>query len=70
MSAGPDGSVAIAKGLAIPEGFALGEEDWKVLAFINGFDCDSIWECYVKCPWGSVCVCEWDGQRWRFPHER
>ena len=43
MSAGPDGSIAIGKGLAIPEGFALGEEDWKALAFMDGFDCDSIW---------------------------
>ncbi|MDE2973999.1 MAG: hypothetical protein OXU64_04625 [Gemmatimonadota bacterium] len=65
VSAGPDGSVAIGKGLAIPEGFALGEEDWKALAFMDGFDCTSIWACYVKCPWGSVCVCEWDGQRWQ-----
>ncbi len=65
VSAGPDGSVAIGKGLAIPEGFALGEEDRKALAFMDGFDCTSIWACYVKCPWGSVCVCEWDGQRWQ-----
>ena len=65
VSAGPDGSIAIGRGLAIPEGFALGEEDWKALAFMDGFDCTSIWACYVKCPWGSVCVCEWDGQRWQ-----
>ena len=46
VSARSDGSIAIGKGLAIPEGFALGEEDWKALAFMDGFDCDSIWECY------------------------
>ena len=65
VSAGPDGSIAIGKGLAIPEGFALGEEDWKALAFEDSFDCRSIWECYSKCPWGSLCVCEWDGERWQ-----
>ena len=64
VSAGPDGSIAIGKGLTIPEGFALGEEDWKALAFMEGFDCYSIWDCYFKCPWDTLCVCEWDGQRW------
>ncbi len=65
VSAGPDGSITIGKGLAIPEGFALGEEDWRALASEDGYECRTLWECYRKCPWGSVCVCEWDGERWQ-----
>ena len=66
VSAGPDGSITIGKGLAIPEGFALGEEDWRGLAFgEDDFECRSLWECFRKCPWGSLCVCEWDGERWQ-----
>ena len=64
VSAGPDGSIVIGKGLAVPEGFALGEEDWQALASMEGFDCYSIWDCYFKCPWDTLCVCEWNGQRW------
>ena len=65
VSAGPDGSIAIGKGLAIPEGFALGEEDRRALASEDGYDCRTLWECYRKCPWDSLCVCEWDGDRWQ-----
>ncbi len=65
VSAGPDGSIAMGKGLAIPEGFALGEEDWRALASEDGYDCRTLWECYRKCPWDSICVCEWDGYRWQ-----
>ena len=67
VSASPDGSIVIGKGLAAPEdskGFALGEEDWEALASMEGFDCYSIWDCYFKCPWDTLCVCEWNGQRW------
>ena len=65
VSARSDGSIAIGKGLAIPEGFALGEEDWRALASEDGYDCRTLWECYRKCPWDSLCVCEWDGDRWQ-----
>ena len=65
VSASPDGSVVIGKGLAVPEGFTLGEEDWEALAFMEGFDCYSIWDCYFKCPWDTLCACEWNGQRWQ-----
>ena len=48
VSVGPDSSIVIGNALAASEGFALGEEDWKALAFMEGFDCYSIWDCYFK----------------------